>query len=216
MTDRKPVFLLGDDHQIIRQGMALIVKDLFPAAEIKHASTLREILEKAGEGFLDAAILDAQFPDGNSVTILKKIRELQPDARIIIFSSAEEEHYSLKFIAEGANGFLSKLAEEAEIETALQELMTRGSYFSPITQQLLAQAALNPVGPDPLARLTDRELEVADLMAEGLGNLEIANKLDLRQNTVSTFKKRIFKKLDVETLVDFLEVMRIHREEPRR
>ncbi len=216
MTARKAVFLLGDDHQIVRQGLAFIISDLFPDSEIRHASTLEQVLEIASENPVDAAILDAQFPDGNSLTIIKEFRKLQPDARILIFTSSAEEHHSLKFLREGANGFLSKLSEEPEIATALQELMNRGSYLSPLTQQLLAQAALDPVSPDPLSQLTGRELEVADLLAEGLGNLEIANKMELRQNTVSTFKKRIFRKLDVDNLVDFLELMRIHRDLPRR
>ncbi len=211
MTTKNTTFLLGDDHQIVRQGLAFIISDLFPEAEILHAASLKEILEKAAEEQLDIAILDAQFPDGNSVSVLKQFRELQPEARILIFTSAGEEHYSLKFLREGANGFLSKLSEEAEIAAALQELVTRGSYLPPLTQQLLAEAALNPESRDPLDRLTAREREVADLLTGGLGNLEIANRLDLRQNTVSTFKKRIFSKLEVETLVDFLELMRHHQ-----
>lgn len=211
MTQDQIIFLLGDDHQIVRQGLAFVIGDLFPGAEIRHASTLKEILAKAGDSPVDVAILDAQFPDGNSVSVLKEFRKLQPSARILIFTSSEEEHFALKFLREGADGYLSKLSDESTIAAALEEIVNKGSYLPPLTRQLLAEAALSPESPDPLTRLTERELEVADLLAQGLGNLEIANQLDLRQNTVSTFKKRIFSKLGVDTLVDFLELMRIHR-----
>lgn len=211
MTEDKKTFLLGDDHQIVRQGLAFVINDLFPAAEIRHASSLNDILLKAHEVTIDIAVLDAQFPDGNSISIIKKLRELQPQVKILIFTSSEEEHFALRFLREGANGFLSKLSEESEIKTALEEIVKNGSYHSPLTRQMLTEAAVNPGNTDVLSTLTDRELEVADLLAQGLGNLEVANHLDLRQNTVSTFKKRIFSKLNVENMVDFIELMRILR-----
>ncbi|ACU08152.1 DNA-binding response regulator, LuxR family [Flavobacteriaceae bacterium 3519-10] len=211
MTEGKIIFLLGDDHQIVRQGLSFVINDLFPNSEIKHAPTLNDVLLKAQVGPIDIAVLDAQFPDGNSISIIKKLRELQPAVKILIFTSSEEEHFALRFLREGANGFLSKLSEESEIETALAEMVNNGNYLPPLTRQMLAESAVNPENTDPLSKLTDRELEVADLLAQGLGNLEVANHLDLRQNTVSTFKKRIFSKLNVENMVDFIELMRIIR-----
>ena len=202
--------LLADDHMIVRQGMQLIIEDLVENASIYTASSLVQIREQINLHRFDIAILDAQLQDGNCLSILPEFKRLQPDVKIMVFTSFEEENYALKFIHAGADGFLSKLSEEAEIQTAVSELIENGTYFSAFTKKLLAVSSLNQNLLNPLNQLTDRELQIAELYAKGAGNLEIANALDLKQNTVSTFKKRIFKKLKINSLVELIELMRIH------
>lgn len=203
-------FLLCDDHNIVRQGIQFIIEDIVEDAEIHHASDLQQILNHITSNPVDIVILDAQFPDGNSLSIVAKIKLLQPGIKILIFTSFDEENYSLKFIKEGADGFLSKLSEEPEIRNAILEIIEKGKYLPPFTQKLLQLSVHHPELLNPLNQLTERELEIAELYAKGYGNLEIANSLSLRQNTVSTFKKRIFEKLKVGTLVDLIDLMKIH------
>lgn len=202
--------LLADDHMIVRQGMQLIIEDLVENPNIYTASSLVQIREQINLHRFDIAILDAQLQDGNCLSILPEFKRQQPDVKIMVFTSFEEENYALKFIHAGADGFLSKLSEEAEIQTAVSELIENGTYFSAFTKKLLAVSSLNQNLLNPLNQLTDRELQIAELYAKGAGNLEIANALDLKQNTVSTFKKRIFKKLKINSLVELIELMRIH------
>ena len=205
-------FLLGDDHHIVRQGLQFIIADIVENPEIIHASSLEQILDQIKSNPFEIAILDAQFPDGNSLSIISEIKKLQPEIKILIFTSFEEENYSLKFINEGADGFLNKLSEESEIQNAIQEIIESGSSFPPYTKKVLQLSDEHIALLNPLNQLTERELEVAILYADGLGNLEISNKLSLRQNTVSTFKKRIFEKLKVSTLVDLIDLIRTHHE----
>lgn len=205
-------FLLGDDHNIVRQGLQFVIEDVVENTEIIHASSLEQILNQVKSNSFDIAILDAQFPDGNSLSIISEIKQIQPEIKILIFTSFEEENYSLKFINEGANGFLNKLSEEAEIQNAIQEMIEKGISFPPFTQKMLHLSDHQVALLNPLNQLTERELEIAILYAKGLGNLEIANSLSLRQNTVSTFKKRIFDKLKVETLVDLIDLVRTHHD----
>lgn len=205
-------FLLGDDHNIVRQGLQFVIEDVVENTEIIHASSLEQILNQVKSNSFDIAILDAQFPDGNSLSIISEIKQIQPEIKILIFTSFEEENYSLKFINEGANGFLNKLSEEAEIQNAIQEMIEKGKSFPPFTQKMLQLSDHQVALLNPLNQLTERELEIAVLYAKGLGNLEIANSLSLRQNTVSTFKKRIFEKLKVETLVDLIDLVRTHHD----
>jgi len=204
--------LLADDHNIVRQGIQFIVEDIIENPIIFHASTLQQIREQLTENQFSIAILDAQLPDGNCITILPEIRQQQPDIRILIFTSFDEENYSVKFIKAGANGFLSKLSEEDEIRNAIQDLIEKGEYFPPLTQSLLRIAASNPNILNPLHQLSEREIEIAELYVKGLGNLEISNQLSIRQNTVSTYKKRIFEKLNITTLIELIELMRIHNQ----
>ena len=205
-------FMLGDDHNIVRQGLQFVIEDVVENTEIIHASSLEQILSQVKSNSFDIAILDAQFPDGNSLSIISEIKQIQPEIKILIFTSFEEENYALKFINEGADGFLNKLSEESEIQNAIQEMIEKGSSFPPFTQKMLQLSDHQVALLNPLNQLTERELEIATLYAKGLGNLEIANSLSLRQNTVSTFKKRIFDKLKVETLVDLIDLVRIHHD----
>ena len=205
-------FLLGDDHNIVRQGLQFIIGDVIDEPEIIHASSLEQILSQIKSNNFDIAILDAQFPDGNSLSIIAEIKRLQLEIKILIFTSFEEENYSLKFINEGADGFLNKLSEENEIQNAIQEMIENGKSFPPFTQKMLQLSDQQVALLNPLNQLTERELEIAILYAKGFGNLEIANSLSLRQNTISTFKKRIFDKLKVDTMVDLIDLVRIHND----
>ena len=203
---------MGDDHNIVRQGLQFIIGDVVENQVITHASSLEQILEQIKSNSFDIAILDAQFPDGNSLSIISEIKQIQPEIKILIFTSFEEENYSLKFINEGADGFLNKLSEEEEIQNSIQEMIENGSSFPPFTKKMLQLSDEHIALLNPLNQLTERELEIAILYAKGYGNLEIANSLSVRQNTVSTFKKRIFDKLKVETLVDLIDLVRIHHD----
>jgi DNA-binding NarL/FixJ family response regulator len=165
-------------------------------------------LETVKANEIDFAIIDAHFPDGNSLSILPKIKEINPNIKIMIFTGIDEATQSLKFINAGANGFLSKLSEEEEIKQAILRMLRYGQYISPVTQELLMSSMNNPQLINPLKSLTEREIEIAELYAKGLGNLEIASRLDLKQNTISTVKKRIFEKLNIENIVELAELIK--------
>lgn len=206
----KTTFLIADDHGLIRQAVEFLIEEIVPDAEIFHASNLSQVLESVKQNPIHIAIIDAHFPDGNSITILSEIKKINPEIKILIFTGIDENTQSLKFINEGANGFLSKMSEEEEIKQALLKMLNTGEYISPITQALLLDSMRNRNLINPLFCLTERELQIAELYAKGFGNLEIANTLDVKQNTVSTIKKRIFDKLKIENLVELIELMKEH------
>lgn len=199
-------FLLADDHIIVRQGVALLIEDVFPQATIIHASTISQIENIADSHSIDFAVLDAQYPDGNCSEILQQLKLKQPDLKILIFSSYEEDIYALKFLNIGADGFLSKLSDENEIKNAIISLCRNGSYVSPFVEKLRQLNTHNSLILSPFESLTDREMHIAKLLTEGQGNLEIANELCLKQNTISTFKKRIFEKLKIDSVVELIEL----------
>ncbi|AKK73894.1 LuxR family transcriptional regulator [Chryseobacterium sp. P1-3] len=208
--NKEIIFLLADDHSIVRQGIEIILHDIVPDARVFHTSSLHQIVELTESKGIDIAIIDAHFPDGNSLHILSEMKRVNPDIKILIFSGLEEDLHVLKFIKAGANGFLSKLSEEEEIREAISYFVKKGEYFSATSRELLVQFLYNPNLINPLNSLTKRELEIAEMYAEGLGNLEIANKLDIKQNTVSTIKKNIFSKLKIENLVELIDLIKTH------
>lgn len=207
--DSKTVnFLLADDHSLIRQGIEFLIEEIGFEGEIFHASTLQKVLETVGTQQIEIAVIDAIFPDGNSLNVISKIKDLNPEIKILIFSGVDESIQSIKYINAGANGFLSKLSEENEIKEAILKIHQSGKYISSITQGLLIDSLQNRNIINPLQKLTERELEIAEMYAKGYGNLEIANKLNIKQNTVSTIKKRIFDKLHIENILDLAALIK--------
>ncbi|WP_294222890.1 response regulator transcription factor [uncultured Chryseobacterium sp.] len=203
-------FLLADDHSLIRQGLVFVLEDIDMEYEVFQASSVQQTLEFITSHPVDIAIIDAHFPDGNSLSIIPELKRLRPEIRILIFTGIEEDLHALKFINAGVNGFLSKLNEEDEIRRAILKIITHGEYISPKTQALLMNSLHNRNLISPFLSLTEREFQIAEMYAEGLGNLEIANRLDIKQNTVSTIKKRIFDKLRINNLVELIELYKNH------
>lgn len=206
----KVTFLLADDHSLIRQGISFLIDELDFETEILQTSNLQETLNVIQEKHIDIAVIDAHFPDGNSLSQLRKMKQTRAEMKILIFTGIDEDAHALKYIKSGANGFLSKMSEEDEIRNALTQMVEVGEYISSTLQTQLIESVQNPSLVNPLYALTERELEVAEKYAEGLGNLEIANQLNIKQNTVSTLKKRILYKLNLENLVELVEMVKNH------
>jgi len=202
--------LLADDHQIVRQGLRWILEEVMESFELKEASTLAGLLKLVASERFDFIVLDAQFPDGNGIQVIPEIKNIQPEVKILVFTSFREEEHALRFLEKGADGFLSKESSEEQIKSAIEEILLHGYYHSPLADHLLKLSSRNPALSNPLSVLSQRELEVAKLLAKGLGNLEISSALDLKQNTVSTFKRRIMDKLGLSSLVELIDLVQKH------
>lgn len=210
IENREITFLLADDHSIVRQGMEIIISDVVPNATVYHTSSLQHVVGLIQSKDIEIAVIDAHFPEGNSLHILQDMKAAKPDLKILIFTGLEEELHVLKFIKAGANGYLSKMSEEEEVREAVLNFIKNGEYFSPVSRNLMVQFIYNPQLMNPLSSLTKRELQIAEMYAGGYGNLEISNHLDIKQNTVSTIKKNIFEKLKIENLVELIDLIKTH------
>ncbi len=124
--NNKTTILLADDHSMIRQGLIFMIEDSGLECDIIHASNLQQILETVKATTIDIAIVDAHFPDGNSLTIIPELRKINSEIKILIYTGIDETTQSLKFINAGANGFLSKLSEEDEVQQAILKIHKEG------------------------------------------------------------------------------------------
>lgn len=201
-------FVLADDHSLIRQGMEIVIEEAGFEGNIYHASTLQMLLKCVSENEIEIAVIDAVFPDGNSVTIIPELKKIKPELKVLVFSGLEEEDYALKFFNAGANGFLTKVSEEEEIKNALLKIYHEGRYISTVSQGLMMASLQVSPKQNLLSKLTEREIQIVKMYVQGYGNLEIANQLDIKQNTVSTIKKRVFEKLDIDNLVDLADLLK--------
>jgi len=203
-------FLLADDHKIITQSLAFMIKDLYQGVEVYQINSLSGILKTLKEKGYDMLILDISFPDGNTLQILHTIRKLYPLLKILIFSGHDEELYAPRYLNAGANGFVSKLASESDIKMAIKSVVASGIYISSFVQEKLTNSYLNRQPMNVLEQLSTRELEIANLLSQGYSNMEICNTLSLQRSTVSTYKNRIFEKLEINNIADLFHLFKLY------
>ena len=203
-------FLIADDHSIVRQGVSLLIKELFFNVKIFHAGSFKETLKVISENKIDLLILDINFPDGNSLSIMTDAKTAQPEMKILIFSALDEEIYALRYLNAGASGYLNKGSSEDEMKQALKSMMLSGKYITQNIKDRILDSYISKKPINPLEQLSNREVEVARLLIKGYGNLEIAEMLNIKKSTVSTFKNRIFEKLEIDNLADLIDFFNLY------
>ncbi len=206
-----PTFLIADDHSIVRQGISLLIKELFFNAKIYQSGTFKETLNVLKDTKIDLLVLDINFPDGNSLNILSETKTLQPELKILIFSAYEEDLYALRYLNAGASGYLNKGSNEDEIKQALQSMMVSGKYITQNIKDRILESYISKKPLNPLEQLSNREVEVARLLIKGFGNMEIAELLQIKKSTVSTFKNRIFEKLEIVNLAELIDLFQLYQ-----
>ena len=203
-------FLIADDHSVVRQGFSLIIKELFLNATIFKAENFKDIFSILEKNKVDLLILDVNFPDGNSINVLAKIKAIQPDLKILIFSAYDENIYALRYLNAGAAGYLNKETTEDEMKNAVNSMILSGKYFSQNIKDRILDSYIRRKSINAVDLLSNREIEVAQLLIKGHSNQEILGLLNIKKNTVSTYKNRIFEKLKVDNIPDLIKFFQIY------
>lgn len=209
--------LIADDHSIVRLGASIIIKEAIKNAVIVQTETYDEIYAYIEKQPFDILLLDINMPGGNNIKVIKKIKEIQEDIKILIFSSYDENIYALRYIEAGACGYLNKTTAMGELKHAIECIQNGSKYMSPSVKDLYIQkltttkASIDKV--NPLNKLSNREMDVAKLLIQGLGVLEVSNILNVSSSTVSTYKSRVFEKLGVNNIPNLLEIFHLHSED---
>ena len=207
------VFLIVDDHSVVRQGVALIIKELFLNAKVHMAGNFKDTLKVLSEVKFDLLILDINFPDGNSINVLTEIKAIQPDLKILIFSAYDENIYAMRYLNAGASGYLNKETTEDEMKNAINTMISSGKYITQNVKDKILDSYITKKPTNPLDLLSNREVQVAQLLIKGYGNLEILEFLNIKKTTVSTYKSRIFEKLEIDNLADLIKFFQLYSEE---
>jgi len=201
--------LIADDHEIIRRGLKNLISDYWAGVEILNASTMQEALIET-EKSPSLIIIDVNLPGGNNLKVIDQIKLVQPNAKILVFSSLNENIYAVPYLKAGASGYLTKNAEESEIVTAITTILAGSRYSSRNVKENMFNSILGNDADNPFTKLSARELEVAELLTKGIGVLEISNQLNLQMGTVSTYKLRLFQKLKIKSIIELAEKMSIY------
>ncbi len=218
--------LLADDHDILRQGLQLLLETQQDIEVIGEARTGREAIALALRFKPDVAIVDITMPDLDGLEACQHIRNQQPTTQVLILTMHESEEYFLQALRMGAAGYLVKKAAPTDLIAAVRTVAHGGAYLYPGLAKALVRAYLAPakhatssVAPEvpqhiaestklaqTLRVLTPREMEVLKLVAEGYTNQEIADRLVLSIKTVQAHRANVMEKLelhDVTHLVRF-------------
>ncbi len=197
--------LIADNHPIIRMGVRNVLESASGFEVLDDVATTSELFEKLSKLSPDVVMLEMDIPEINGIATLRKIKKEYPDIRVLIYSGQSEDVYALSTIRAGAFGYLSKASDIDYIISAVRKV-AEGNMF--ITNELAQRLAFDEGTQKPrrfFRKLSTREVEVLKLLASGKRNKDVASGLNLNEKTVSTYKARLMKKLNVDNMVDLLQ-----------
>ena len=202
--------LLAEDHHIVREGLRLLLDAQPDIRVVGEATTGREAVALATRDCPDVAVLDISMPDLDGVQATRVIRAECPQTRVLILTMYESEAYFFRSLQAGAAGYVLKKTANQDLIGAVRAV-ARGEVFFclPMARKLLERLSLlgQPecgVGPLDEEALSDRELEMLLLMAQGFSNQAMAEKLVISPSSVQTHRSHILRKLGIETTADLV------------
>ena len=192
------VFLV-DDMSLIRTGIKLILETTQNIKVIGEADSGEEAVDWCRKRQCDVILMDMVMPGIGGLEATKKILRYNPDAKIIVLTIQTEEPYPTKIMQAGASGFLTKGAEPDEMIKAIKDVAAGKRFISPSVAQQIALSNVSSIDTEsPFKSLSERELQITEMIAKGLKAGDIADKLNLSPKTVNSYRYRIFDKLNLK------------------
>ncbi|HKV64026.1 MAG TPA: response regulator transcription factor [Candidatus Acidoferrum sp.] len=200
--------LVADDHQVVRTGLRALLESKTGWQVCAEASNGREAVEKAGQLKPDVAVLDIGMPLLNGVEATRQIRKLSPQTEILILTMHDSEQLVQEVLAAGAHGYILKDDADRNLIAAVDALRRHKPYLSSRLSEAVSNVGSSEDGSkfsqSSRSRLTPREREIVQLLAEGKSNKEIAGYLGISVKTAETHRANIMLKLDFHSLADLV------------
>ena len=188
--------VLADDHPVVRAGLAALLTSLDGIEVVGVASTGREAVREVITMRPDVAVLDLQMPDLDGFAATRELVRSAPDVAVLVLTMFEDDDSVFAAMRAGARGYLVKGAEQEEIARAIRAVAAGEAIFGPgVARRVLGFFSAPPPAAEPFPELTSREREILDLLAAGLSNTAIADRLNLASKTVANNVSTIFTKL---------------------
>jgi DNA-binding NarL/FixJ family response regulator len=195
---RTRVFLL-DDHEVVRRGVRELLEADGDIEVVGEAATAEEGLSRIPPTRPDVAILDVRLPDGDGVEVCREIRSAHPEIQCLILTSFSDDDALFQAIMAGAAGYLLKQVKGNDLVDAVRRVAAGQSLLDPeVTARVLERLRKGPETDHRLERLTDQERRILDLIAEGLTNRQIAERVHLAEKTVKNYVSNLLTKLGME------------------
>jgi len=200
--------LLVDDHTVVRHGLRRILSSDDQIEIVGEAGDGRAGVEMAQRTQPHVVVMDVALPELNGIEATRQLTKRLPNVRVLMLTMHADDVYVRQSLKAGARGYLLKDSEDLDLIKAVKAVGAGGSFFSPAVSSVVLSGYLGdrPVADidDPLGKLTDREREVLQLIAEGKTNKEIATALSLSVNTIETHRKHLMEKLDLHNTAELV------------
>jgi len=201
--------LIVDDHTLFRAGLCALFSSESDVEVVGEAAGGEEAVRKALELRPDVVVMDLMMPGVNGIEATRRIRAALPEARVLVLSMYDDEEHVQRLLAGGASGYMLKRATSDELVRALKEVVAGGMPLDPAVAAKVVKdyvrrvqgEAESEAGPE----LTPRELEVLRLVAEGLTNQAIAERLGISRKTVDVHRTNLMRKLDLHDVTELVK-----------
>jgi two-component system response regulator DevR len=191
--------LLVDDHSIVRHGLAALLATVGDVEVVGQAGTVAEGLAEARRLRPDVVVMDMRLPDRTGAEGCRDLRSMLPDTRVLMLTSYSDEEAVTNAVVAGASGYLLKNVDPDQLFAAIRTVARGGSLLDPHSTTLvldrLRRMASGAAIDDPLSGLTGQERRILRLIADGLTNRQIGDRLHLSENTVKGYVSHILTKL---------------------
>jgi len=192
------VFLL-DDHEVVRRGVRELLEADGDIEVVGEAATAEEGLSRIPPTRPDVAVLDVRLPDGDGVEVCREVRSAHPEIQCLILTSFSDDDALFQAIMAGAAGYLLKQVKGNDLVDAVRRVAAGQSLLDPeVTARVLERLRKGPETDERLERLTNQERRILDLIAEGLTNRQIAERIHLAEKTVKNYVSNLLTKLGME------------------
>lgn len=211
MGNERPIrILIADDHTIVRQGLTKLLEEESGFEVIGEAVDGRDAVAKAMDLMPDIVLMDLSMPGLHGLEATRQIAKRLPKTRVLILSMHKNDAYVLQSLQAGASGYILKDSASEEVHGALRAVSRGDSYLSPSISRVVIEDYLRVSDPGAAGSkslydtLTVREREIFQLLAEGLKNQEIAERLHVSVKTVETHRAHIMEKLNLSNIAELV------------
>ncbi len=202
--------LIADQHPVIAESIKYILETNDFINVIGHAATGNELFRFLENRRPDVLMIEIDLPQLNGIHALRQIKQQYPHIKILVFSCHPEEMYALSAIKAGAAGYISKTNSAEIVNKAIKQVARGGIYLNEeITQKLNSGISKGQNQISRFKKLSSRETEVLNLLSSGKRNKDIAEALNINEKTVSTYKARLLKKLDADSIAELITQSRL-------
>jgi DNA-binding NarL/FixJ family response regulator len=191
--------LIADNYPLSRFGLVNLFHPYFPDYKIREADNEESIFNCINKEKLKLIILAISHPGSNAIGLLQKIKSLHKETPVLIICIYPESLYGLRALKLGASGYLSRESPVSEMVVAVKKILSGGIYISPSLAENLAGKLSKDINKPSHELLSDRELQILQLIASGKTAKKISSELFLSVNTISTYRARILSKLNLKT-----------------
>ena len=196
--------VIADDHPVVREGLKYVVSQNRDMQLVGEAEDARSTLEISRSVRVDVLLLDVSMPGTGVVDLIRSLRALRPNPRILVLSVHPERHYARRVLQAGADGYLTKTHSPTALAAAIRQVYAGRKYVTPALAEELALDLSAGRHATPHEALSDREYEVFRRLGAGSRVNEIASELGLSAKTVRTYRSRILEKMNLTSTAEII------------